>query len=104
MPAMLHASVKASKYYASRSDSIVIQSDGSRKQADNIEDCFKRLHQLIVHIGEVAVKGETSSQQVDKVRKLYVWLIYGFYCTSIFVDSLQTESRGWSSAAGQKDP
>ena len=78
IPTMLHATLKASKHYASRSDSIVVQSDSSRKQGENVEECFHKLHQLIVHIGETKIPGETSSQQVNRVQKLCVVLIYGY--------------------------
>ena len=90
IPTMLHAPLRASKHYASRSDSIVVQSDSSRKQAENVEECFHKLHQLIVHIGETKIPGETSSQQVNKVRKLCVVLIYGYLLQMFaFIDSRQ---------------
>ena len=70
MPSLLHAPVKASRHYASRTDSLVIQSDSSRKQMDNVEECFRKLHDFIVDIGESSIKGETSTQQITKVKKL----------------------------------
>ena len=90
IPTMLHAPLRASRHYASRSDSIVVQSDGSRKQGENVEECFHKLHQLIVHIGESKIPGETSSQQVNRVRRLCVILIYGYLLQMFaFVDSRQ---------------
>ena len=77
IPTMLHAPVKSSRYYASRSDSLVIHSDSSRKQGDNVNDCFQKLRQLIINIGETTVKGDTSSQQANKVEKLCVLLKHG---------------------------
>ena len=90
IPTMLHAPLRASKHYASRSDSIVVQSDSSRKQGENVEECFHKLHQLIVHIGETKIPGETSLQQVNRVRKLCVSLIYGYLLQIFaFIDSRQ---------------
>lgn len=72
IPAILHASLRASKYYAEKSHSLVIHADGSRKQSDNLHECFQKLRLLIVAAGKTAVKGETSPEQAAKVRNLYV--------------------------------
>lgn len=72
IPAILHPQLRASKYYAEKSHSLVIHADGSRKQSDNIDECFQRLQLLIEAAGKTAVKGETSPEQVARVRNLYV--------------------------------
>ncbi|MCJ1471299.1 hypothetical protein MMC07_009947 [Pseudocyphellaria aurata] len=69
IPAILYAQLLASKYYAANSHSLVIHADGSRKQADNVHECFKKLW-LLIEAGKTAVKGETSPEQVARVKNL----------------------------------
>ncbi|KAL8909172.1 MAG: hypothetical protein Q9207_000346 [Kuettlingeria erythrocarpa] len=71
VPTMLHNEIKASQYYASNSGSIIIQADSSRKQGDNVSACFAKLHDLFTNAGRTCVKGETSPEQVVRVRRLY---------------------------------
>ena len=72
LPVVLHPEIRSSRYYAANSNALVIQSDESRKQTDNIHGCYRKLHQLIVDAGKSAVPGETSEEQKERVRKLYV--------------------------------
>lgn len=72
VPALLHSQLRASKYYAKNSHSLVIHADGSRKQSDNIHECFQKLRRLIEAAGKTVVKGETSPKQAARVRNLYV--------------------------------
>lgn len=72
IPAILYAQLLASTYYAEKSHSLVIHADGSRKQADNVHECFKKLWLLIEATGKTAVKGETTPEQVARVKNLYV--------------------------------
>lgn len=69
-PAILHTSLRASKYFAEKSNSLVIQADGSRKQTDNVEECFQKLKLLIESAGKNVIKGETTPEQMAKVRQL----------------------------------
>jgi len=62
--------LRASRFYKTNSDAILIQSDDSRKQADNVNDAFKKLNALINDIGDRIVPGETSSAQRARVQKL----------------------------------
>ena len=73
IPKILHPEIEGSRYFAQNSRSLVIQGDGSRKRTDNEQECYKKLHDLIVAAGKSAVKGETSPDQAEKVRKLYVY-------------------------------
>jgi peptidyl-tRNA hydrolase ICT1 len=50
---------------------MVIQADDSRKQNDNAQSCYARLHQVIVEAGRNAVPGETSAEQAKRVKDLY---------------------------------
>ena len=48
----------------------MIQSDESRKQGDNVTACFRRLHDLIIEAGRMAVPGETAAGQSERVEML----------------------------------
>ena len=70
IPHLLHSEVLASRYFASKSESLVIQGDESRSQAENIKECYGKLHAMVVAAGRKAVKGETSQTQVERVKAL----------------------------------
>ena len=70
LPTILRPSLLKSRYCAAKSDTLVIQSDDSRKQNDNVHSCFVKLHKLIAEAGQEVVPGETSAEQLDKVKKL----------------------------------
>lgn len=69
-PAILHAALRASKYFAEKSNSLVIQADGSRRQADNVQECFQKLKLLIESAGKNVIRGETTPEKMAKVRQL----------------------------------
>lgn len=71
LPSVLHDRVKASRFYAANSDSIVVQSDNSRKPGDNVDACFRKLHEMIVEAGKQAVPGATSQETKSRVKRLY---------------------------------
>jgi peptidyl-tRNA hydrolase ICT1 len=70
VPILLHAGIKSSRYVADKSASLLIQSDVSRKQAQNKDTCFRKLHELLVEIGRQTVPGETSEDQNARVKVL----------------------------------
>lgn len=70
VPKILHPDIEASRYYAKNSKSLVIQGDGSRDRTSNIQECYKKLHALIIAAGRSSVRGETSPAQVEKVKNL----------------------------------
>lgn len=72
IPELLHRSIRQSRYYAPNSDSLVIQADDSRKQADNAHHCFVKLNAVIKESAEKVVPGETSDEQKRRVRNLCV--------------------------------
>jgi peptidyl-tRNA hydrolase ICT1 len=72
VPKILHPEIEGSRYYAENSKSLVIQGDGSRSRTDNTQECYKKLHALIVAAGRSTVRGETSQAQVERVKSLYV--------------------------------
>lgn len=71
VPRLLHPKIRSSRYYAAKSDAIIIQCDESRKQSDNIDGCHARLNHLVVEAAENAVPGETSDAQRGRVKALY---------------------------------
>lgn len=72
IPTLIHQEVRHSRFYAVKSDSISIQADGSRSQRKNVEECFTKLHDLLVAAGKTVLPGATSQAQRNRVRGLYV--------------------------------
>ena len=70
VPKLLHPAVLNSRYRAPKSGDIVIQADDSRKQNDNVNTCFRKLHDLIMQAGRNSIPGETSPEQVKRVQDL----------------------------------
>ena len=102
VPPVLHSQLRASKYYAERSNSLVIHADGSRRQSDNIRECFHKLRLLIEASGKTAVKGETLPEQAAKLKNLYVpvGLILSARIWNANVDVFQAEESKRSSPQG----
>ena len=73
VPKILHPDIEASRYYAENSKALVIQGDGSRDRTHNIQECYRKLHALIIAAGRTSVRGETSPTQVEKVKNLSVF-------------------------------
>ena len=59
-PANVIEMLKATHYYASSSDALVIGSDEYLKQGANRGDCFKKLCDVYLKAGEDAIKRERS--------------------------------------------
>ncbi|KAF2214455.1 hypothetical protein CERZMDRAFT_37911 [Cercospora zeae-maydis SCOH1-5] len=70
VPKVMHAFISNSRYHAAKSDHLVIQADDSRKQSDNVNACFRKLHDLIMQAGRETVPGETSPEQMKRVDQL----------------------------------
>jgi peptidyl-tRNA hydrolase ICT1 len=70
LPKLLHPHILNSRYHAARSNDVVIQADDARKQNENVNSCFRRLHELVVDAGRAAVPGETSQDTVKRVEQL----------------------------------
>lgn len=69
-PPFLHQCLRESRYFAAKTNSLVIQSDDSRKQGDNEAQCFRKLYDEIVESASKVLPGETSEAQKAKVIKL----------------------------------
>ena len=72
LPNLLHPGIRSSRYYASKSNSMVIQCDEHRKQSDNVNGCYARLHHVISDIATNAIPGETTDAQRGRVKNLYL--------------------------------
>ncbi|OXV11397.1 hypothetical protein Egran_00839 [Elaphomyces granulatus] len=70
VPPILHPRLRASRYAAERSDALVIQSDESRRQSNNVDTCFEKLHQLLEVTAKTVIPGETSWGKRERVQKL----------------------------------
>ncbi|KAI9798575.1 MAG: hypothetical protein M1833_004712 [Piccolia ochrophora] len=70
LPSLLHARLRAHRYYASGSDSIIIQAQSSRKQAQNDRDCLDKLFDAIVGAAKSVIPGETSAEQKRRAQNL----------------------------------
>lgn len=82
VPRVLHPQLRASRYITSKSQTLVIQSDESRKQASNVESCYEKLFQLLEAAAKSSIPGETSQQQKDRVRNLYDKSLAAIYSSS----------------------
>ena len=71
VPRIIHSQLQSSRYAAEKSQSLVIQSQESRKQAANVESCFEKLYELLENSAKGSIPGETSREQKDRVRNLY---------------------------------
>jgi peptidyl-tRNA hydrolase ICT1 len=72
VPTVFHHAVARSRYLAARSNTLVVHADESRKQADNAQTCYRRLHEAIAHAARDAVPAETSPEQMQRVKNLCV--------------------------------
>lgn len=77
VPSILHQYLRSSRWYATRSNSLLLQADSSRKQSVNVEDCKKKLHDLLVSAGKSAVRAEVSPEKKAKLKREYVIALLG---------------------------
>lgn len=70
LPPALHIGVRGSRYYAQNTNSLLLQSDESRKQSDNQDTCYRKLNDMLIGVYKATIPGETSNEQKEKVQKL----------------------------------
>ncbi|KAI9886637.1 MAG: hypothetical protein M1823_001551 [Watsoniomyces obsoletus] len=70
VPPALHGTIRDSRFYAAKSNSIVLQADQARHQQDNIEICVRKLYEMLVDAGRTVIPGSTSAEQKERVKKL----------------------------------
>jgi len=59
---------KRGKYLTNDGTEVLIQSDSSRSQSENSEECYEKLYKAIVQSANLP--GETSVEQRERVQKL----------------------------------
>jgi peptidyl-tRNA hydrolase ICT1 len=57
--------------YLTKDDEIVLQADENRKQSENMQAVYHRLHQILVSSVSKDVPGVTSAEQKKRVAQLY---------------------------------
>lgn len=72
VPNVFHDELRKSRYYAANSDALVLQSDEDRKQAANLNKCFRKLNDMMRETATNALPGETSASQKKRVERLQV--------------------------------
>ncbi len=70
VPPALHGTIRDSRFYAAKSNSIVVQADHARNQHDNIHLCVQKLFDMLVDAGRTVIPGSTSKDQKERVKKL----------------------------------
>ena len=60
LPKAIHDPIKRTPYYAAKSDSLLLQSEESRKSQMNKDLCYEKLNDLVLEVYTKAVPGETS--------------------------------------------
>ncbi|RDB25975.1 Peptidyl-tRNA hydrolase ICT1, mitochondrial [Hypsizygus marmoreus] len=70
IPVWAHQDLKANPHYVASSNSILITSSVYRSQVENIEDCLKKLHDLILSTSSASIKTEPSEEQKKRVEAL----------------------------------
>lgn len=70
IPTALHAKMRESRFYAAKSHSIVLQADSTRSQRDNVDECIRKLYEMIVEAGRAIIPGTTSQAQKKRVQEL----------------------------------
>lgn len=70
LPPIVFEQLRHSRYLAANSNSILLQSDESRRQTDNVDACHRKLSDAIREAAGLAIQGETSAEQVKRVQNL----------------------------------
>lgn len=70
VPVLLLGPLRNSRIYKANSDAILIQSDDSRKQADNVNGAYRKLTETIIELARQLVPGETSDAQRKRVQNM----------------------------------
>lgn len=61
--------VKKLKSYERSTDVLEISSEQSRKQKDNLENCYRKLDGFLMKVANDVVAGETLKDQIAASRK-----------------------------------
>lgn len=70
VPSLLLEQLHFIPYYSRNSNSLVIQSQASRKQLHNIQECHNKLKGLVIEACKRTIRGEKTPAQVARVKAL----------------------------------
>lgn len=70
LPKLMHAPLRASKYYTSRNDSITIQAQTQRSRSANTDENHQKLAEELQKIYKITVPGTTSDAKMKKYEAL----------------------------------
>jgi len=70
IPPWAHVELCKSPYFVASTNSLLVTSTAHRSQAQNVEECLRKLHQCVLSASSVAIKSEPSAEQVKRVQDL----------------------------------
>lgn len=70
VPAWAHSALKASPYYITSTNTILITSSTQRSQAQNVQDCLSKLHTLVLAASSAPIRNEPTEEQKRRVATL----------------------------------
>jgi len=69
LPRYMIDALTQDRHYAASTHSILLNSSLERSQAANVEDCYRRLHAVLVDAAERGVRGQTSDATRERMRR-----------------------------------
>ncbi|KAF8322597.1 hypothetical protein DL93DRAFT_2071446 [Clavulina sp. PMI_390] len=70
VPSWARENLRETSSYISTTNCLQVTSTATRSQAQNVEDCLKKLNELIVTTVRSSIRNEPSEAQIQKVSKL----------------------------------
>ncbi|TRM68317.1 RF-1 domain-containing protein [Schizophyllum amplum] len=70
IPLWATARLRESTHYVRATDSILLTSTAHRSQAQNIEDCLRKLHGVVISASSADIRNEASEEQKQRVKGL----------------------------------
>lgn len=70
IPSVFHEGLRQSPFYTRKSNALIITSDESRKQSDNLDNCKRKLRELVRNVACDSIPGETSMETKQRVKNL----------------------------------
>lgn len=71
LPDFVLRKIRENSNHLTKEDEIVLQADESRKQTDNHEEAYRRLHKIILSAVSKDLPGVTSAEKKKRVAELY---------------------------------
>jgi hypothetical protein len=71
LPEFAVRKVRENSRHLNKNEEIVFQVDGARRQGENMEEAYHRLHKILVECVSVDVPGVTSAEKKQRVKELY---------------------------------